>query len=309
MASKKASTTESLRQRVVAGIHLGILNTGDRLPSVREVSTEFGVNPRAVMAAYRQLADEGLVRLRRRSGAFVAAQAAPEEPPLPIVAAWLVDMFVRGLSRDISPAELRHQALACLDTIRLRVACLECNDDQIHALGEQVRQDYGFDAVAVDTEAFGPGRPLPPRVASADLVLTTRFHEIEARRLGKRLRVPVVVATLDPVFVSEVRRLLAAGRVWWICTDPRFAAKLPRMFPGAPVTPVVLGRRPPEGIPAEDLVYATRSAAARLPDGWRGGRVVTVQRVFSIDTARALIAFLMRRNLAAGNRKGRIRRP
>jgi hypothetical protein len=79
---------------------------------------------------------------------------------------------------------------------------------------------------------------------------------------------------------------------------PRFAAKLPGMFPGAPVRPFVLGRLPPGEIPPGDMVYATRRAADRLPPGWRDGRVVTVPRVFSAATARALLVFLVKRNLA-----------
>src|SRR5688500_9384713 len=71
---KAVNPTESLRQRIVAGLHLGTLNAGDRLQSVRQVATEFGVNPRVVMAAYRQLAAEGLVRMRSRSGVFVELQ-------------------------------------------------------------------------------------------------------------------------------------------------------------------------------------------------------------------------------------------
>jgi len=55
---------------------------------------------------------------------------------------------------------------------------------------------------------------------------------------------------------------------------------------------------PPEDIPPGDMVYATRRAADRLPPGWRGGRVVTVPRVFSAETARALLVFLVKRNLA-----------
>lgn len=297
--------TESLRQRIVAGLHLGTLNAGDRLQSVRQVATELGVNPRVVMAAYRQLAAEGLVRMRSRSGVFVESQAVPREEPLPLVAEWLVDIFLRGLGQGMSPAELSRQVRTCVSTVRLRVACLECNGDQIHALREQVRQDYGFDGIAVDTDMLDRRRRPASRPLRADLVLTTRFHEVEAARLGKRLRVPVLVATLDPVFVREVRRLLAAGDVWWICTDPRFAAKLPRMFPGASVTPVVMvGRRPPDGIPDGGLVYATRSAKRRLPADWREGRVVTVERVFSMETARALLVLLMRRNLLLAGKRG-----
>ena len=107
------------------------------------------------------------------------------------------------------------------------------------------------------------------------------------------------MATLDTVFATTVRGMLARGPVWWVCTDPRFAAKLPRMFPGAAIHPVVLGATPPAAIPPDATVYATRRAAERLPPRWHGGRVVTIARAFSAETARALLAFMMRRNVDA----------
>ena len=305
MLTIRAAITEGLRERIVAGLHLGALKPGDRLPSLRGLGAELGTDPRVVMSAYRQLAAEGLVRLRPRSGVFVQSPPDGGEEILPDVAAWVVDALLRGLSRGIPPTELRRQARACLDTVRVRAACLECNDDQIYALREQVARDYGFDAVGIDADALARHEPLPPGAAEADLLLTTRFHAAEAQRLGRRRRRPVIVATLDPVFRTEVERMLAAGPVWWICTDPRFAAKLPRMFPGSPVKPVVLGPRPPADIPPGDTVYATRRAAERLPHGWRGGRVVTIPRVFSAETARALLAFLVRRNLEAARSQAR----
>jgi len=51
----------------------GSLRPGDRLPSVRRLSDELGVNPATVVAAYRILAREGLLESRQGSGAFVAA--------------------------------------------------------------------------------------------------------------------------------------------------------------------------------------------------------------------------------------------
>jgi len=308
MASSRSRVAESLRQRILAGVHLGTIHPGDRLPSLRDLAAELNADPRTVMTAYRQLAAEGLVRLRPRSGVFVQAPAQRDEELLPEVAAWVVDVFLRGLSRDIPPAELRRQARACLDSVRVRAACLECNDDQIYSLRQQVERDYGFEVVEVDAADLKARRPLPPPVAGADLVLTTRFHAAEAERLGRRLRRPVLVATLDPVFVNEITRMLAAGGVWWICTDPRFAAKLPSMFGGAAVRPLVLGRHPPDGIPPGDMVYATSRAAARLPTRWRDGRVVTVPRVFSAETQRALVSFLVRRNLESARESAQQRR-
>jgi DNA-binding transcriptional regulator YhcF (GntR family) len=289
----RAAVSDALRRHIQTALHLGTLRPGDRLASTRQVARELRAGPRAVMAAYRLLADEGLVCLRPRSGVFVSADTLPAEP-LPPVADWLLDVLLRGLTCGVSPAEVRRQARLLLDGRRPSAACVECNGDQLHALCRQLRDDYEFTATAVDLGALARGEPLPARAAAADLVVTTRFHAAEAGRLARRLRRPALVATLDTAFVQAVRRMMDGGPVWWLCTDPRFAAKLPLMWPGASINPLVIGE--PGGVPDGARVYATRAAAERLSPEWRG-RVVTIPRVFSAETARALLSFRVRRTL------------
>ena len=65
-----------LRDRVVAMILDGVLEEGDPLPSVRNVSSEYRVNPLTVLKGYQQLVDEGLVEARRGLGMFVKDGAA-----------------------------------------------------------------------------------------------------------------------------------------------------------------------------------------------------------------------------------------
>ena len=60
-----------LRDRVVAMILEGVLKEGDPLPSVRNVSAEYRVNPLTVLKGYQQLVDEQLVESRRGLGMFV----------------------------------------------------------------------------------------------------------------------------------------------------------------------------------------------------------------------------------------------
>lgn len=309
MKNRTRTVTETLRQRLQAGLHLGTLAPGDRLPSIRTVSAELHAGSRIVLAAYRRLAGEGLIQLRARSGIFVNGESDSADDRLPEVASWVIEVFLRGLARGIAPTELRRQAQVCLDTVRLRAACVECNDDQLYSLARQLHDDYGFDTAAIDLTLLEHRDPVPQRAAAADLIVTTRFHVAEAKRLGRRLRLPVLVATLDPVFVNEVRRMLARGAVWWICTDPRFEAKIPRLFPGSPVNRVVLGRDSLEAIPPQAMVYATRAAADRLPRGWHDGHVVTVPRAFSAETARALLAFRVRQNLEMARRSSAARPP
>src|SRR5579864_6134933 len=60
-----------LRDRVVAMILDSVLREGEPLPSVRNVSAEYRVNPLTVLKAYQQLVDEELVEKRRGLGMFV----------------------------------------------------------------------------------------------------------------------------------------------------------------------------------------------------------------------------------------------
>ena len=64
-----------LRDRVVAMILDGVLKEGDPLPSVRNVATEYRVNPLPVLKGYQQLVDEGLVETKRGRGMFINAGA------------------------------------------------------------------------------------------------------------------------------------------------------------------------------------------------------------------------------------------
>ena len=64
-----------LRDRVVAMILDGLLNEGDPLPSVRNVTTEYRANPLTVLKAYQQLVGEELVETRRGLGMFVNSGA------------------------------------------------------------------------------------------------------------------------------------------------------------------------------------------------------------------------------------------
>jgi len=72
---------QQIRAEVVAAIARGELQPGDRLPSVRMLASDLGVNLHTVNKAYAILRDEGHLDMRGRSGAFVTDAsriAAPE---------------------------------------------------------------------------------------------------------------------------------------------------------------------------------------------------------------------------------------
>jgi GntR family transcriptional regulator len=59
-------------QQVTHALRLGLLEVGDRLPSVREVVAALVINPNTVLKAYRELEHMGLVASRQGRGTFVA---------------------------------------------------------------------------------------------------------------------------------------------------------------------------------------------------------------------------------------------
>ena len=60
-------------------ITAGILEAGDKLPSVRELATELSINPNTIQRAYRQLESDGWIATVPGKGCFVCGM--PGEMP------------------------------------------------------------------------------------------------------------------------------------------------------------------------------------------------------------------------------------
>lgn len=72
-----------LRNQIVAGISDGRLVPGERLPTVRALAEELGVNVMTVNKAYQLLKQEGFLCTDRRNGARVRERPGEETGTLP----------------------------------------------------------------------------------------------------------------------------------------------------------------------------------------------------------------------------------
>lgn len=293
----------ALRRRILAGLHLGIMRPGERLPSARELAGQFDADQRVVVAAYRELEREGLVEVRARSGMYVAAAAHKAGALLPQVAAWLVEVLLQGRGRGIAPATFPEHARRCLETLRLRAVCLECNADQLASICGELADDFGIASGPVELDAVRDPEALPPEVHRADLLVTTTLHAAEVERLGTRLKKPVVAVALNPDFITEIARLLEQGPVYFVGTDPRFGEKLRWVFadtPGAENLRLLIaarddGRAVPPGAP----LHVMRSARALVGEPDVGRPLLPPARVFSEESARQLLTHVVLANMRA----------
>src|SRR6188472_2347517 len=69
--NESAPIYRQLREHIKAMILDGALKEGDALPSVRQVSADFQLNPITVSKAYQELVDEQLIEKRRGLGMYV----------------------------------------------------------------------------------------------------------------------------------------------------------------------------------------------------------------------------------------------
>jgi GntR family transcriptional regulator len=99
---------DSLRTLLVNGA----LKPGDILPPVRQLALDLGVHFNTVAEAYRILAEEDWLDLKRRRGALVIERSLPHPPDPSKTAAFarrIRELIAEVQSSGISPATIAHE--------------------------------------------------------------------------------------------------------------------------------------------------------------------------------------------------------
>jgi DNA-binding transcriptional regulator YhcF (GntR family) len=294
MAGLRKVIRDGLQQRVASGLHLGRLYPGERLGSARQSAREAGNDYRTVVAALRGLERDGLLEIRPRGGIYVGRRA-PRSRTAQLrgfsdrLADFVLDELANGLTVAAVAERLRH----CLNTTGLRAACIECNQDQLDFLCQELAVGFGLESSAVEIDRLRRGPPLPVR--QADVLVSTTFHAGDVRRWAARLGKACVIVTLDPRRRADVTRLLTERPVYFIGTDPRWAAKARVIWAGESgaerLRSLTIGYDSLENIPKEAAVMVM-PRARRLLAGTALLERALPHRGFSHDTTRQILSFL-----------------
>jgi len=101
---------EQLRNQIVIGIATGELGTQEKLPTVRQLAEDLGINVMTVNKAYALLKQEGYIVIDRRHGAKVSGALNQEAAePSPQLKEQLQLIIAQATIQGIDPA--RFQAL------------------------------------------------------------------------------------------------------------------------------------------------------------------------------------------------------
>lgn len=298
---------ETLRTRLLRALQSGAVTRGDRLPSARDLVREFEVDHRLILAAYRLLAQEGLVELRQRGGIYVAAPTGGNAlPPLP--EGWVADMLTQGLAREIAGPELHEWLRRCTETLRLRAAAIATTSDQAYGLCRELRDDFGLESDVVLADELSAGRVPPLPVRRADLLVTTEAHAARVRALGVELRKPVTVIELRPDLTVGEWALLLRRPVYAVVATVEFGQMLRRFFADVPgvenLRVLVIGHDDLGTIPDGAPTYVTQRVRAQLAGVTIRGRILPAARTISTRSAREIFEFIVHSNIEALGRLG-----
>ena len=72
----KESIYEQIKDQITKFVKLGVLKPDDKLPSVRTLAMELGINPNTVSRAYQELQHQEVIITLRGKGTFIC------EPPI-----------------------------------------------------------------------------------------------------------------------------------------------------------------------------------------------------------------------------------
>jgi DNA-binding transcriptional regulator YhcF (GntR family) len=300
---------DTLRGRVLRGIQAGTLRAGDRLPTSRELATEFGVDYRLVIASYKRLEAEGLVQLRPRGGVYLAEGGGSRGgiPPLP--EGWLAELLTEGLAREIPGPALHEWLRRSLETLRLRCVAVTTTGDQAEGLCRELRDDFGMEADALLAEDVRDVTPYPLPLRRADLIVTTQAHAEWMRSTGESLGKPVIVVDVRPELAGGEWALLLRQPVYAVVASPEFGEMLRRFYAKVPgienLHIVVYGRDDLQQIPAGAPTYVTQHVRSQLGGVRIPGRVLPAARTISSDSAREIFSFIVRSNVEAMARSAR----
>ena len=299
---RRSELADALRRRVVGALSSGALRRGERLPSAREVAAEIDADPRLVLAAYRILAKEGVVEIRRRSGIYVASTPQVQGGPAVVADGWLVDVLSEAVEHGIPATRVGDWLKRCTTTRRLRAAVIADTVDQLDAFCGELRDDYGVDAVPFASDALDRPGGLPPDMLAADFVLAADGYAERLRAALTPLRKRVVAVSVRTRLSTEWKRLMARAPIYVVVADARSLVGYDDRILGdlAPrFRPVVLGRDDLRQIPPGANVYVSRSARRRLGNVALPGRLLPTERAFDAATVRELLGLVVSANLSA----------
>jgi len=224
----KDSLFEQAFLQLVTALHMGKVGAGDRLPSVRQMALRNNINHKTAFSIYQRLNLEGYITLRRGSGAYVSDidHSDLEQAYCLSLFKLIKSNFAEADRLKISPRDFTKLAHTYLNKSQLKsvkIAVIECNEEQIGVFASEISQKLG---VVVSplllSKLDAPDKSTHRILARADLFATTHFHFKQVKSLLGNYQKKLLQLRLNPNFVPSIVNAARAGSLLMIVSNVNY---------------------------------------------------------------------------------------
>lgn len=203
------SIYEQVKNQIVSSMYTGKIKAGDVLPSVRELASAAGVNPKTICRLYQTLEAENYLQAIPGRGVFVREFAKADfsaergEALHRLIQNTLEKASLLGWSRERF-AELIYQYATGRGLAPFACALVD-DPEELHAFSAELRQESGFRICPVRLEDIGTKLTAAnPRLQHCRLILTTSWHLEAVKPYADRLGWPVLEIKTNPEIYNEI---------------------------------------------------------------------------------------------------------
>ena len=111
--SSKTPIFEQIKEQIIFLVQKGVLSPHDKLPSIRALASELGVNMNTVKRSFAELEENGVVYSQAGRGIFIAQTALNNEAVRTKALAELENTAATAASKGVK----KEEALAILDRV------------------------------------------------------------------------------------------------------------------------------------------------------------------------------------------------
>jgi GntR family transcriptional regulator len=236
---------DQLRDRIMTGLYLGRWEPGERLPSIRDVAGVENVDRKTAAAAYRRLQQEGLVKVRPRSGVYLRDQATPVHagPLERLYRRWLENVYEGARDLGLDTHTILRLITAVAEIEQRRIPVIDDDWTQAEAVAHELRDRLGIKTVPYLLDEVRGDEAV---LNAAPFVVTNPYHRTALAESGT----VVVETTLASRTFKDLRRRAREGSVLLLVPSAAVAERLRRALDQ--------GQLLPSGTTADVLVSTNR---------------------------------------------------
>jgi DNA-binding transcriptional regulator YhcF (GntR family) len=259
-----------IKEQILEHIQEGRWDSGQRLPTERQLAAELAVSRNTVSTAYQELEAEGVLTSYQGRGTFITTvdriirREGNKDRILKMVDLALEEAMDLGFSIDEFIGIIGERVREKKQVLsRVKAIFIECNQEQADFICQQLFLGTGITIrpVLLD-EVKNSFATIEQLFAEADLILTTFFHLEEVQELVREEKKLLGIG-LEPVLNNVVRiaQIYPAKPAYLVCLTENFAHSVKLNLSKC-------------GIDADELSYTTTRDPERLKEVLGGAQVL-----------------------------------